>query len=154
MELFGKSLAIVDFPERPDLVGVGLSDWDGLAWRLAKKLGYANTYYHKEPLLDIAAKQGLQHDLYDFIISSDVFEHVCPPISTAFVNAYNLLKAGGVMILTVPYTNGFVHGTLPQHLYVHCSKRRLRMDLDRDDIRRSDGKICESCISRWPGYNR
>jgi SAM-dependent methyltransferase len=113
MELFGKSLAIVDFPERPDLVGVGLSDWYGLAAGLARKLGYANTYYHKEPFLDIATKQGLQHDLYDFIISSDVFEHVCPPISTAFVNAYNLLKPGGVMILTVPYTDGATREHFP-----------------------------------------
>ena len=53
MELFGKSLTIGDFPEKPDVTGIGMSDWDGYATRLKEKLGYKNTYYHKEPRLDI-----------------------------------------------------------------------------------------------------
>jgi len=106
MELFGKSLAIADFPNRPDLVGIGLSDWDGYADRLAEKLGYTNTYYHKAPLLDITCVDPKQHNQYDFIVSSDVFEHICQPISKAFENARKLLKPGGVMILTVPYVPG------------------------------------------------
>lgn len=106
MELFGKSLAIDDFPYRPDLVGIGLSDWDGYAVRLAEKLGYTNTFFHKAPLLDITSVAPAQHDAYDFIISSDVFEHICQPVSKAFKNARNLLKPGGIMILTVPYVDG------------------------------------------------
>jgi SAM-dependent methyltransferase len=105
-ELFGKSLAIGDFPNRPDLVGAGLSDWDGYARLLIGKLGYTNTYYHKQPLLDITNVDPAQYGQYDFIISSDVFEHICPPVSKAFVNAYHLLKPGGVMIFTVPYVKG------------------------------------------------
>ena len=42
---------------------------------------------------------------YDFIISSDVFEHVPPPSITAFKGAINLLKPGGALILTVPFSN-------------------------------------------------
>ena len=106
MELFGKSLVIAEFPHRPDLTGIGLSDWDGYADRLVKKLGYTNTFYHQAPQLDITDVDLTQHDQYDFIISSDVFEHICPPISKAFENAYRLLKPGGVMILTVPYLDG------------------------------------------------
>ncbi len=39
----------------------------------------------------------------DFIISSDVFEHVVPPVSRAFENVWKMLKPGGVFVLTVPY---------------------------------------------------
>ena len=41
--------------------------------------------------------------MFDFIISSDVFEHVPPPVSIAFANARKLLKPGGVLVFTVPY---------------------------------------------------
>ncbi len=41
---------------------------------------------------------------FDFIISSDVFEHVAPPISMAFENVRKLLKPDGVLIFSVPYS--------------------------------------------------
>jgi SAM-dependent methyltransferase len=106
MELFGKSLAIQDFPNRQDLIGVGMSDWQGYANRLAKKLNYVNTYYHKEPLLDITSVDPSLSNLYDFIIATEVFEHISQPISRAFENAYRLLKPGGVLIFSVPYVEG------------------------------------------------
>src|SRR5438477_9425364 len=53
MGLFGRSLPLTDFPSRPDLVGIGLSDWPGYADLLADKLSYINTFYHKKPFLDI-----------------------------------------------------------------------------------------------------
>lgn len=103
-ELFGKRLAISDFPDRQDIRGAGMSDWEGYASRLKDKLDYKNTYYHKEPRLDITSiNPGLEGTL-DFIISTDVFEHVESPVSRAFDNARKLLKPGGVFIFTVPYT--------------------------------------------------
>jgi SAM-dependent methyltransferase len=39
----------------------------------------------------------------DFVISSDVFEHVLPPVARAFDNVSRLLKPGGLFILTVPF---------------------------------------------------
>ena len=103
MELFGRNLAIRDFPTRKDIKGIGLTDWDGYADRLAAKLDYQNTFLHQEPKLDITAIPAeLEHTL-DFVISSDVFEHVPPPISVAFENLRKLLKPGGVAILSVPY---------------------------------------------------
>ncbi len=103
LELFGRSLALPDFPSRPDLKGIGLSD--GVYHRrLARKLGYVNTHYHKKPRLDItAAPDPSLEETLDFLISTEVFEHVAPPVSRAFENAYRLLKPGGVLILTVPY---------------------------------------------------
>jgi SAM-dependent methyltransferase len=101
--LFGESLPISDFPERPDLRGIGMSDW-GYDWRLAEKLGYQNTFYDEEPRLDITAPPQELLETLDFVISSDVFEHVPPPVQRAFDGAVSLLRPGGVFVLTVPYS--------------------------------------------------
>jgi SAM-dependent methyltransferase len=71
---------------------------------LAKKLGYTNTYFHTEPRLDIAAVPEQRAAEADFIIASDVFEHVAPPVARAFANARRLLKRGGVLIFSVPFS--------------------------------------------------
>jgi len=103
-QLFGKNLLLSDFPARPDIRGLGMTDWQGYADRLAEKFSYRNTYYHQEPRLDISAVE-IPVDLLanDFIISSEVFEHVVPPVSRAFENVAKMLKPGGLFILTVPY---------------------------------------------------
>jgi|WetSurMetagenome_2_1015567.scaffolds.fasta_scaffold07189_4 hypothetical protein len=104
IELFGRSLILPDFPIRPDLIGWGMSDF-GYADTLPHKLNYVNTYYHKEPRLDITAPldPALEGKL-DFLISTEVFEHINPPVSVGFKNVYRLLKKGGVFIFSVPYT--------------------------------------------------
>jgi SAM-dependent methyltransferase len=122
-ELFGESLALPDFPVRPDIVGIGLSDWDGYASILEKKLSYTNTYYHQEPFLDITSIKPEQRRLYDFIICSDVFEHIAPPVSKAFENAQLLLKPDGVMIFTVPYAEGITTEHFPE-LYKYSLQKR------------------------------
>ncbi len=104
LELFGKSLVIADFPTRLDIVGIGMSDHDEYSRRLQQKLGYNNTYYHQEPMLDITSIDPALEGTLDFIISSDVYEHIPPPVSIAFINARKLLKPNGVFIFTVPYT--------------------------------------------------
>jgi SAM-dependent methyltransferase len=101
--IFGKSIALPDFPHRPDIRGVGLSDWDEYARRLAERVSYTNTYYHQEPFLDIANVPDASAGSCDFVISTDVFEHVAPPVSKAFDGALKLLKPGGVLVLTVPF---------------------------------------------------
>src|SRR3954470_7760120 len=83
-ELFGRSLALLDFPHRPDIRGIGMTDWDGYAIPLAKKLGYTNSYYHTEPRLDIVGPPRELDGTLDFLISSEVFEHIPPPVSIAF----------------------------------------------------------------------
>ena len=104
-ELFGESLALPDIPERRDLKGLGMTDWKDYAPKLAEKFDYQNTFYHKEPKLDISDAKLARNliDSSDFIISSDVFEHVVPPISRAFENVWRILRPGGIFILTVPY---------------------------------------------------
>jgi SAM-dependent methyltransferase len=107
LELFNASLALPDFPARPDLVGLGMTDWDGYALRLAPLFSYRNTYYHQEPRLDIAASEipeAMKGN--DFVISSDVLEHIAPPVQKAFTNILDMLKPGGCFVLTVPYGLG------------------------------------------------
>ena len=88
---------------RHDLTGVGLSDSEFLASQLSKSFNYTNTYYHTKPMLDICNPSEEWIERADFLVSSDVFEHVPAPVSSAFAGTYRVLKAGGVLILTVPF---------------------------------------------------
>lgn len=106
LHLYGKSMTLPSLPARPDISGLGMSDYHSYAIPLASKFNYTNTFYHQEPRLDITDVPRELWGKYDFIISTDVFEHVPPPISTAFANAFRLLKPGGLMVFSVPYSTG------------------------------------------------
>lgn len=101
--LFGTSLKLADFPRRPDIHGIGLSDWRIYADGLADKLDYTNTFLDEPPRLDIRCVDPSLFGSLDFLIASDVFEHVAPPVAVAFANARRLLKPGGVCIFSVPF---------------------------------------------------
>ena len=102
MELFGTQLSLRDFPRVKSLRGLGTSDSGQYAKRLAEVFDYRNTFYDREPRFDLGNPSKESH-AYDFVLSSDVLEHVAPPIVEAFRNAYNMLKPNGVLIFTVPY---------------------------------------------------
>jgi len=112
LELFRESLILPAFPQSTRLVGIGMSDSDVYARSLSEKLKYTNTYYHKEPKLNIASINPEMKNHADFIISSDVFEHIPPPVEIAFKNLYDLLKNPGVCIFSVPYK---IHGTTEEY---------------------------------------
>jgi SAM-dependent methyltransferase len=103
ISIHGTSLTLDEFPPRPDLVGLGTSDWEGYAIRLRRVFGYDNTYYDEQTRLDIVAPiPAALMGSCDFIISSDVLEHVSPPFEVALTNLRRLLKPGGLLVLTVP----------------------------------------------------
>ncbi|HZQ62054.1 MAG TPA: methyltransferase domain-containing protein [Casimicrobiaceae bacterium] len=111
--LFGASLPIAGFPVAARVMkGIGMSDAEDYAPALARHLQYTNTYYHQEPRLDILAPPEAYLGACDFVISSDVFEHVPPPVSAALRNLRRLLKPGGLLVFTVPFA---VEGQTREH---------------------------------------
>ena len=101
--LFGQSRSLATLPRRPEIVGLGLTDPHCYAEALAAKFAYTNTRLHVPPFLDICAEVGDRRASADFLIASDVFEHIMPPVQRAFDNAWQLLKPGGVFAFSVPW---------------------------------------------------
>ena len=104
MELFGTSLAVPDFPCMKSIRGLGTSDTAHYASLLAEKFDYRNTFHDRAPQLDIMHPPEEEFEKYDFVISSEVFEHVPPPVEAAFASIRRLLKPNGVLVFTVPYS--------------------------------------------------
>jgi SAM-dependent methyltransferase len=103
LELFGVNLPLPHFPRLKSIRGIGTSDVDEFAARLAEKFDYRNTFYDREPRFDVM-RPGGEAGAYDFVTSSEVFEHVAPPVETAFRNIAEMLKPSGILVLTVPYS--------------------------------------------------
>jgi SAM-dependent methyltransferase len=106
VSLFGEARALPDFPANRNVKGFGLSDDPCYAIPLAQKFDYINTYYDRDPFLDLTAEHPGLYGTYDFILSSDVFEHVAPPVERAFDEAFRLLKPNGFLCITVPSSAG------------------------------------------------
>ncbi|MCB9913685.1 MAG: class I SAM-dependent methyltransferase [Planctomycetes bacterium] len=124
-ELFGRCTALPDLPRRPELRGVGLSDWPGYARPLAERLGYRNTFLHQEPHLDVTAPPAELLGALDFVIATDVFEHVTPLVQRAFDGARALLGADGVFVFSVPYA---LEGRTREHFPELCDWRIVEED--------------------------
>ncbi|MHB8131760.1 MAG: hypothetical protein ACYDEX_22525 [Mobilitalea sp.] len=106
IELFGKVVVLPDVNETKHIRGIGMSDALIYATPLSRIFTYVNTFYHKEPKLDILSVKTENINTADFIISSDIFEHVSAPVDNAFRNLFHILKKGGVCIFSVPYVKG------------------------------------------------
>jgi SAM-dependent methyltransferase len=101
--LFGQIEVLDNIQPRNDIRGIGMSDHSFYGDRLEKKFNYTNTFFHTAPLLDITSPSDHWMGVNDFVISSDVFEHVAPPVQRAFDNLHRLLKPGGAAIFSVPF---------------------------------------------------
>lgn len=103
-ELLGVSMTLPEFPVLKGIRGIGMSDSPELAESLARKLDYTNTFYHQAPLFDVTHPDPNDFGRYDFILSSEVMEHVPPPVEKSFETLHRLLKPGGLLFLTTPFT--------------------------------------------------
>jgi SAM-dependent methyltransferase len=103
-EVLGQDIALPEMPRSRNIAGLGLSDVSAYALPFADKFAYENTWYDGAPQLDIANVPPERFGRYDFVIASDVFEHVAPPVSRAFANARKLLKPRGKFIFSVPFS--------------------------------------------------
>ena len=104
--LFNKTQILKKIKTHKNIRGIGMSDssWADIC---SKKFNYTNTFYHKEPYLDIYNDTHInKFKGLDFIISSDVFEHIdpYPNIQNPFNNLYKMLKKGGFIVFSVPFS--------------------------------------------------
>lgn len=67
--------------------GLGMSDSSVYSSALSDSFDYTNSFYHQEPFLDITNASTSLYSQLQFVISSDVFEHISRPVSVAFENA-------------------------------------------------------------------
>ena len=111
-ELFGIETALDDFPRLKSVRGLGTSDSRYYADKLAERFDYRNTFYDREPRFDISRPPAQDAADYDFIVSSEVLEHVVPPALDAFRNIAALLKPSGAFVFTVPYS---LHPQMVEH---------------------------------------
>jgi len=82
--------------------GLGLSDVPPLVPALASRFSFTNTYYHQFPRLDIARPPDDLLGQIEFIVCSDVLEHVPPPLDAALAGLFACLEPGGFAVITVP----------------------------------------------------
>lgn len=83
-----------------------MSDPQPIADAFSRRFDYRNTFYHREPRFDIMEAGGraeFDFGSFDFVVASEVFEHVRGPVQTAFDNLARLLKPGGIAIFSCPY---------------------------------------------------
>ena len=111
-EVFGIELALPEFPVMKSVQGIGMSDSPELAARLAEKFDYTNTFYHQAPFFDVTKPNPGDEGRYDFILSSEVMEHIPPPVERGFEMLCRLLQPDGLLLLTTPYT---IDGKTKEH---------------------------------------
>jgi len=102
MELFGRALALPDFPKLKSIRALGMTDKPGYAAVLAEKFDYTNTYYEGTPRFDFTEPHPELYGTCDFLVSADVLEHVAPPVERTLEEICKLLKPHGFLAATVP----------------------------------------------------
>lgn len=103
-ELFGQALAVSKWPNTKQIMGMGMSDWEPLSALLQDKFSHTNTFFHTEPQFDVMAGDPSLEGKFDYVICSEVFEHVVPPLERGVRNLRKLLKPGGRLIFSTPFT--------------------------------------------------
>ena len=96
--------ALKDAREDWSIRGLGTSDDIKIAKQLVNKFDYVNTYYHKGPKLDLTDVDPQWRESAQFVICSDVLEHVPPPTHSALEGLFSVVASGGAAIISIPYT--------------------------------------------------
>lgn len=104
LALHGESLPLAKWKANPEIAILGFTDWQGYAGPLASRFAYVNTYYHQQPHLDLCRLPESLLGRFDFVICSEVLEHVPPPVSRAVAGLSELLAPQGSLILTTPHS--------------------------------------------------
>lgn len=101
--LYGESRVLRELPPDEPITGLGFSDDRCYASLLESRFAYLNTELDAAPVLDITKDGDVARYMQaDFVICSDVFEHVAPPVDRAFRNLAALLRPAGLLVFSVP----------------------------------------------------
>jgi SAM-dependent methyltransferase len=138
-EIFGTLLTLPEFPVLKGVKAIGMSDTPEVAELLAEKFDYTNTFYHQSPVFDLTNPNPRDEARYDFILSSEVLEHVPPPVDQAFATLRRMLKPDGLLLMTTPYNlDGRMIEHFPElHVYTLASLDGRPVLINR----RADGRI-------------
>lgn len=150
---YGECKILKDLEKNKNLKGIGMSD---SAWAniLQDKFNYINTYYHCAPYLDIYKEEHVKtYTDLDFIISSDVFEHInpLPGIQIAFDNVFRMLKCGGVFIFSVPFVYGEHKEHFPNLYDYKIEKKNGKYVLYNTTIDKKKETFDNLCFHGGPG---
>src|SRR5262249_26461094 len=100
-ELFGVSMPLPEFPRLQGIRGIGMTDKECYAARLAATFDYTNTHYDRQPRLDITQPHPELAGTLDFILAADVLEHIAPPVEGAMEELCRLPKPSGFLGVTI-----------------------------------------------------
>jgi SAM-dependent methyltransferase len=105
-QLVSKVTQILDSVKVTRAKVLGVSDAPQVAEFLSglDKVSYTNTFYDAAPKLDIARPSWRYKKRNHLVVCSDVLEHVMHPIGSSIRGLYSLLRPGGFVIATVPYS--------------------------------------------------
>ncbi len=118
---------------------LGMSDSHSYASHLERLFSYTNTYFHTEPFVDVTKYETCNKYInLDFVICSEVLEHVRTPVINCLFNMYSMLKPGGQLILTTPYLSGYESVEHYPHLHdykiVEHSGRYVVLNIRKDGL--------------------
>ncbi|MBV9265939.1 MAG: methyltransferase domain-containing protein [Acidobacteriaceae bacterium] len=89
-----------------------MSDWRRIAAVLRSKLSYRNTFFHKYPRFDILNPTPSDYAAYDFVICSEVVEHLTHDVQRAFDNLARILRPNGFLVFSTPW---LMEGSTQEH---------------------------------------
>ena len=79
-----------------------MSDHPGFFAHFAAKFDVSNSYHHKFPFCDLFSVPDEAIGQFEFVVCSDVLEHVAGSPLAAVEGLWKLLKPGGFAVITVP----------------------------------------------------
>lgn len=149
--VMGEDAAARDFPVNTELSGLGFSDTEIYARYLRRATDYTNSWFHRAPRRDLMHLASFQGKTYDFLICSEVLEHVNRPVEKAFENLYALLRPGGVLVLSVPTQTGATIEHFPEMTELSVKAERRGWSLQGRTLSGEEFKSTKLTFHGGPG---
>ena len=90
-------------------IGLGISDDINVSSRLSGKFFYSNSYFDTFPNLDLRKVPEVAKAKFEFVICSDVLEHIDTDLELAVSGLKNLLNENGFAVISVPVDGDHGH---------------------------------------------